>query len=108
MTTTPPAETTTTTTTTSNFPSSTIEAIIKEATDDVLKFEVYQHSRVAGWNTAIVERCLQKLLALKKSYKYVVTCVIMQHTPNGVHAATSCFWDTANDGKSNVYQVYLY
>ncbi|RKP22346.1 dynein light chain Tctex-type 1, partial [Syncephalis pseudoplumigaleata] len=66
--------------------------------EDVLSGEHYQHSRVSGWNAAIVERSLVKLGELKMAYKYIVTCAILQRTDAGVHAATACYWDNTRDG----------
>lgn len=40
----------------------------------------------------------------KQQYKYIVTCVIMQKpSQTGMHAASSCFWDSERDG-SFVYR----
>ncbi|KAI8054497.1 dynein light chain Tctex-type 1, partial [Syncephalis plumigaleata] len=72
--------------------------------EDVLSGEHYQHSRLAGWNAAIVERSLVKLGELKMSYKYIVTCVILQRTDAGIHAANACYWDNTRDG----YITYKY
>jgi len=41
---------------------------------------------------------VQQLNDLKKPFKYVVSCLIMQRNGAGIHVAHSAFWDTANDG----------
>lgn len=75
-----------------------VEKIALEAIDATLKDEQYVEAQVLQWNNNICERTIEGLSRLENPFKYVVTCVIMQRNGSGVHSATSCYWDTSNDG----------
>ena len=79
-----------------------VEAIVKESIDAVLANAPYKHAFVGTWTSNIVEGCVKQLTALKKPFKYVVTCVIMQRNGAGLHTAASCFWDNDTDGSRTV------
>uniref|UniRef100_A0A3B4B9H4 Dynein light chain Tctex-type 3 n=1 Tax=Periophthalmus magnuspinnatus TaxID=409849 RepID=A0A3B4B9H4_9GOBI len=64
--------------------------------------EDYNKDQVNKWTAAILERCISDLCKLGKQYKYIVTCAVTQKTGAGLHAANSCFWDTALDGSCTV------
>lgn len=52
--------------------------------------------QVGQWTSQCLEGCMQRLSALNKPYKYVVTCIIMQKTGKGNgstcvrHTLTAC------------------
>ncbi|EPZ31947.1 Tctex-1 domain-containing protein [Rozella allomycis CSF55] len=77
-----------------------VNAIIKEGIESTIQNASYHHNKVAQWNANIVELTLKKLVGLNKPFKYVVTCVIMQKTGAGLHAASSCYWDNATDAST--------
>uniref|UniRef100_A0A8C3RIC1 Dynein light chain Tctex-type 3 n=1 Tax=Chelydra serpentina TaxID=8475 RepID=A0A8C3RIC1_CHESE len=54
------------------------------------------------WTATIVEQSLTHLVKLGKTYKYIVTCAVMQKSGAGLHTASSCFWDTTTDGTCTV------
>uniref|UniRef100_A0A669Q303 Dynein light chain Tctex-type 3 n=1 Tax=Phasianus colchicus TaxID=9054 RepID=A0A669Q303_PHACC len=62
----------------------------------------YNHNKVNQWTAAIVEQSLTHLVKLGKTYKYIVTCAVMQRSGAGLHTASSCFWDTTTDGTCTV------
>uniref|UniRef100_A0A8C3TBV5 Dynein light chain Tctex-type 3 n=1 Tax=Chelydra serpentina TaxID=8475 RepID=A0A8C3TBV5_CHESE len=55
-----------------------------------------------NWTATIVEQSLTHLVKLGKTYKYIVTCAVMQKSGAGLHTASSCFWDTTTDGTCTV------
>uniref|UniRef100_A0A8C0EZ79 Dynein light chain Tctex-type 3 n=1 Tax=Bubo bubo TaxID=30461 RepID=A0A8C0EZ79_BUBBB len=67
-----------------------------------VKRENYNHNKVNQWTAAIVEQSLTHLVKLGKTYKYIVTCAVMQRSGAGLHTASSCFWDTTTDGTCTV------
>ncbi|KAI9276162.1 Tctex-1, partial [Sporodiniella umbellata] len=73
--------------------------LMKEVATEAIGEMPYVHSKVAGWNNAIIEGCLKRLKEKNKKHKYVVTCVIMQKKGSGFYAGSSVFWDNENDGK---------
>ncbi|RKP12702.1 dynein light chain Tctex-type 1, partial [Piptocephalis cylindrospora] len=66
--------------------------------EKVLKDVAYLHNNVSGWNGTVVERSLKALAALRRPYKYIVTCLILQKNDVGLHTSTSCYWDSGTDG----------
>eukprot|EP00470_Lotharella_oceanica_P002108 CAMPEP_0170170456 /NCGR_PEP_ID=MMETSP0040_2-20121228/3455_1 /TAXON_ID=641309 /ORGANISM="Lotharella oceanica, Strain CCMP622" /LENGTH=109 /DNA_ID=CAMNT_0010409871 /DNA_START=81 /DNA_END=410 /DNA_ORIENTATION=+ len=59
----------------------------------------YDESKVPTWTNSILEKTMKKLdkFGEEKAYKFAATCTIMQRTGDGIHSATSCFWDKTND-----------
>ncbi|KAI1241530.1 hypothetical protein IHE44_0005003 [Lamprotornis superbus] len=76
--------------------------IVKECIESVLGKADYNHNKVNQWTAAIVEQSLTHLVKLGKTYKYIVTCAVMQRSGAGLHTASSCFWDTTTDGTCTV------
>lgn len=74
--------------------------ILKEVSEEVLAQQLYSHGKVGQWISEICERSTKKLVGLGKPFKYVVTAVIMQRNGAGLHTASSCFWDSSNDGSA--------
>jgi len=79
-----------------------VKTIIESAIDPVLSAQVYNPKKVNDWTTAIVESVLKGLQNLAKSYKYVVTCIIMQKNGAGLNTSSTCFWDAKTDGSCSV------
>ncbi|KAI9018944.1 Tctex-1 [Hyaloraphidium curvatum] len=77
-----------------------VDEIIKEAVEATIQNAQYNYSKVAQWNSNIVEQTLKRLAGLNRPYKYVVTCLIMQRNGAGLHCASSCFWDNSTDGST--------
>ncbi|KAG6937378.1 dynein light chain Tctex-type 3, partial [Chelydra serpentina] len=76
--------------------------IVKECIEGILSKVDYNHNKVNQWTATIVEQSLTHLVKLGKTYKYIVTCAVMQKSGAGLHTASSCFWDTTTDGTCTV------
>lgn len=85
-----------------SFNSDEAEGIVKECIESVVGSDDYSQALVNKWTASIVERCLTQLVKQQKTYKYIVTCAVMQKTGAGLHTANSCFWDTTMDGSCTV------
>ena len=59
-------------------------------------------NKTGVWTNSIVESTLANLTKLHKSFKYVVTCILMQRNGAGVITASSCYWDKDMDGSCTV------
>ncbi|XP_062538153.1 dynein light chain Tctex-type-like [Armigeres subalbatus] len=79
-----------------------VKKIILEAIENTIANNVYQRDKVNSWSGSVVETCLNALTKLEKSYKYIVTCTIMQKNGAGLHSASSCFWNNDTDGSCTV------
>lgn len=75
-----------------------VDRIISQSIEARLKEETYDDSQVSHWVDEICESCTKGLNDLKKPFKYVVSCIIMQKNGAGIHTALSCHWDNATDG----------
>eukprot|EP00826_Nyctotherus_ovalis_P039041 TRINITY_DN371_c0_g1_i10.p1 TRINITY_DN371_c0_g1~~TRINITY_DN371_c0_g1_i10.p1 ORF type:complete len:127 (+),score=53.18 TRINITY_DN371_c0_g1_i10:141-521(+) len=74
-----------------------IENIVLQSIESEIKDSQYEESKVPHWINTICENCILKLNALKKPYKYIVTCSIVQKTYAGATSTTASYFDTAND-----------
>ncbi|KAB7494375.1 UNVERIFIED_CONTAM: hypothetical protein RMT77_000051 [Armadillidium vulgare] len=79
-----------------------VSTIIKETIETVIGGNAYASAKVNTWTSQVVETVLGSLARLNKSFKYIVTCVIMQKNGAGLHTASSCFWDNTTDGSCTV------
>ncbi|XP_074038729.1 dynein light chain Tctex-type isoform X2 [Leptinotarsa decemlineata] len=79
-----------------------VSKIVKDTIETVLSGTSYQQEKVNQWSATVSEQCLSALSKMKKQFKYVVTCSIMQKTGAGLHTASSCYWDSATDGTCTV------
>ncbi|KAI8071044.1 dynein light chain Tctex-type 1-like protein [Gongronella butleri] len=83
------------------FNADEMAAVLKDVSNEVLADAQYSHTEVAKWNTEIVEKSLKKLRSSYKTYKFIVTCVILQKTGAGFYAGSSVYWDNATDGSTS-------
>jgi dynein light chain Tctex-type 1 len=72
------------------------ERIVKKR----LSGKAYRHEKVAGWIERIAEDVVAELRQLSPNFKYCVSCAVLQQLGQGVHSATSCFWDERLDGRT--------
>ncbi|XP_075052550.1 dynein light chain Tctex-type 3 [Mixophyes fleayi] len=77
-------------------------SIVKECVDVILGGVDYDESRVNEWMSAVVEQSLSHLVKMEKTFKYIVTCTVMQKRGGGLHTASSSFWDNSTDGNCTV------
>ena len=45
---------------------------------------------------------MASLSKLQKTYKYVVTCILLEKTGSGLTLTSSCYWDSSMDGSCTV------
>ena len=67
-----------------------------------LQAEKWQPKKVDGWSKDIIEFTLKSLAELKKPFKYVVTCMIVQKNGAGISSATMALWDNMRDSLHSV------
>jgi len=71
--------------------------VLKEAVEETLRGQTFRYSEVSQWTKEIMETAIRNLTALRKPYKYIVNCVVLQKKGAAFHQASSCYWDSAND-----------
>jgi dynein light chain Tctex-type 1 len=79
------------------FQPEAIEPMIYEAIEAVLKDKVYNDLQVQSWIDEICSRITGELIEMKKPFKYITQCTIMQKNGAGLHSANAAYWDSAND-----------
>ncbi|XP_073472450.1 dynein light chain Tctex-type 3 [Aquarana catesbeiana] len=84
------------------FSADEASSIVKECVEVILGGVDYDEGRVNEWMSAVVEQSLTHLVKLEKTYKYIVTCTVMQKRGGGLHSASSSFWDNTTDGSCTV------
>ncbi|KAJ4352669.1 hypothetical protein N0V95_004053 [Ascochyta clinopodiicola] len=106
--------------TASLLPTEQLQQIASSACEQALDTaELYDHSKVAGWNTEIIQNILKSLISattVKKegaeptqpAYKYIVNSTVIQHigSPSepekhgrrGMHSAVGAYWNNEKDG----------
>lgn len=55
-----------------------IDTLIRDIITQTIGDSLFEHANVTSWTTEIVEGCLKRLAALRKPFKYVVTCNLAQ------------------------------
>uniref|UniRef100_A0AAY5KHL5 Dynein light chain Tctex-type 3 n=1 Tax=Esox lucius TaxID=8010 RepID=A0AAY5KHL5_ESOLU len=75
---------------------------VLQCIQSVIGEESYRQDSVNQWTAKIVEQALTLLVKQSKSFKYIVSCAVMQKCGAGLHTANSCYWDTAADGSCTV------
>ncbi|EAN84776.1 putative dynein light chain Tctex-type [Trypanosoma cruzi] len=64
--------------------------------------ETWNPRKVDVWVDDVVENVLKNLADLKKPFKYVVNCVVMQRTGAGISTGFISLWDNTLDGVVHV------
>mmetsp|Transcript_67792 Transcript_67792/g.187296 ORF Transcript_67792/g.187296 Transcript_67792/m.187296 type:complete len:129 (-) Transcript_67792:920-1306(-) len=59
----------------------------------------YSNKNINNVINNIASDCLRDLEKLKRPFKYVVTCIIMQKNGAGMNTAAATFWDASKDGQ---------
>lgn len=75
-----------------------VETLVKQQLQSTLSEVQYDSERVGTWINTVIDSCLKGLQAMGKSYKYIVTCIIMQKNGAGLHTSAGAFWDGRKDG----------
>ena len=60
--------------------------------------ETWAAKKVDAWTKDIIDSALKSLAEMKKNFKYVVTCVIMQKNGAGMASAFTGLWNNLCDG----------
>ncbi|KAF8292991.1 putative dynein light chain Tctex-type [Trypanosoma cruzi] len=80
--------------------------MIQEEVSGLLRGKFAQESwnprKVDVWVDDVVENVLKNLADLKKPFKYVVNCVVMQRTGAGISTGFISLWDNTLDGVVHV------
>ena len=78
-----------------------VETIVKGGIESAFGSDKqYNAQTVEGDANACIHNILRDLEQLKKPFKYIITCTILQKNGGaGLHTAAACFWDNGNDGE---------
>ena len=78
----------------------TADVILRECLDKE-DCNTYEPTKSQDMIHLITEKCIEKLPAIYKTYKFTATCTLINTKEGGLHMASSCYWDNETDG--NVY-----
>lgn len=65
----------------------------------------YQHNKAQVWINSICETILDKLIKLRKPYKYVVNTMVMRKSGAGMHVCSSCYYGQADGWISHAHDL---
>ena len=84
------------------FPSETINGIVQQVCENVLEHAQWDEKKVPGWINEITESIMKQLVEMKRPYKYVVNCMLIQKTDKPLFSCFSVHWENNTDGIENV------
>lgn len=84
------------------MPVDEIKSQIKNVFSTVLEEEgegtqQYDHNKANVWISKMCDQCLDKLIKMRKPYKFVVNAMIMRRNGAGMHVCSSAYYGP-NDG----------
>ncbi|CAM9319718.1 unnamed protein product, partial [Discosporangium mesarthrocarpum] len=66
--------------------------------EQALDGETYHASRVQEWTNTVCSQSASALQSLNSSFKYTVTCVVVEKKGGGVHTSSAACWEPEQDG----------
>jgi dynein light chain Tctex-type 1 len=91
-----------------------VRAIAKNMVAQVLEEEVleeggqtppYSHAKAAMWVQKILETTMEKLVRLRKPYKYVLHVTVARKVGAGLHVANSCYFSPHDGSVTEIYDA---
>lgn len=79
-----------------------VKQVVTDILETILGTNKYLPEKINQWSSTISEQCLGALSKMKKPFKYVVTCYLMQKSGAGVHTAVTYHWDQNTDNQVTV------
>ncbi|ESL11649.1 dynein light chain [Trypanosoma rangeli SC58] len=65
----------------------------------------YDHIKAQGWIQLICDGIMEKLLGMRRPYKYVVHCMIMRKCGAGIHVCSSCYYSQADGWVNHAHDL---
>lgn len=75
-----------------------VNARANQILQSLLANKDYSQDEVPQWTAQLTEEIVVKLKELSTSFKYCVSCIILQKGDAGMHMSSTCFWDSNSDG----------
>jgi dynein light chain Tctex-type 1 len=75
-----------------------VRAITEDTIQKVMNNKAYGHHLVQKWLDEIHRAALQNLIERLPLYHFITQCFVVQKAGGGLHASSSCFWDSNSDG----------
>ncbi len=77
-----------------------MEKCIQDSVEQVLVNAQWDEKMVPQWINDICEKSMKQLAELNRSYKFMVSCMLMQKTQlSGAQTVLACTWENNTDGK---------
>uniref|UniRef100_A0A7S3CPD7 Uncharacterized protein n=1 Tax=Strombidium rassoulzadegani TaxID=1082188 RepID=A0A7S3CPD7_9SPIT len=84
------------------FPNETINQIVLNTAESVLENAQWDEKKVPGWINEICETVTKQLIEMKRPYKYIVNCMLIQKTDKPLYSCLSARYENNVDGIENV------
>ena len=83
------------------IPSEKISEEVEQIVKQKLQNERWSAKKVDGWSKDIIDAILKMLAEMKKPYKFIVSCIIMQKNGAGLYSTAGSIWNETTDGRVN-------
>ncbi|KEG09214.1 putative dynein light chain [Trypanosoma grayi] len=65
----------------------------------------YDHIKAQGWIQLICDGIMEKLLSMRRPYKFVTHCMIMRKCGAGIHVCSSCYYSQADGWVNHAHDL---
>lgn len=79
--------------------------VIRKIVEDILHTNQYYAESVDTWCRQIVNSCQQSLSDIYRSFKTIITTIIIPKHDENIHMGNACLWDYAVDGSTIIKLV---
>ena len=69
---------------------------------DFLGAQDYNQDQLQKWTTQLSEDLVKSLKELSQTFKFCVSCLILQKGDAGMHMSSTCYWDSNTDGSATI------
>ncbi|KAI4472074.1 t-complex-associated-testis-expressed 1/ dynein light chain [Holotrichia oblita] len=84
------------------FVAEEVSGIVNRTVETVIGDSTYQSDKANEWAHTVSQQCLDALMGSQRTYKYIVSCVIMEKSSAGLHTSNCCYWNDVTDGTTTV------
>ena len=79
-----------------------ITAMVNSHISNFLGSQDYNQDQVQKWTTQCSEELVKNLKEMSSSFKFCVSCLILQKGDAGMHMSSTCYWDSNTDGSATI------
>ena len=74
--------------------------VIRKIVEDILNTNQFNRDSIDNWTRQIVDLCQQSLVERQKSFRTIITAMIIPKNSEYIHMSNACLWDFSVDGST--------